>query len=299
MLNDIQPLIRTHGERKLKLQNTRDKLLDVGLRKVMQTGWAATGIEVVLKECAVPKGSFYHYFSSKDAFGEALIQAYQAAFMQRLEACFAQQSQLGLASVQAGLDRWLADAVASLEGNGYQSTCLVAAMGQELAGQHEAFRAQLAACVAQWESALAQALWGSAQAYYNQNLKPHKNLKTTGLKNMAHEERVKAACLRFAQTFWVQWQGALLLCLLRREPSALRTAVQNLMGQWTHWLTDPDAASSSVKTVLKKSRGAQAVDVQASVVASMDAVMAKAAPSPVAKPKKLLKIKQVQTGLDF
>jgi TetR/AcrR family transcriptional regulator, transcriptional repressor for nem operon len=299
MLNDIQPLIRSHGERKLKQQNTRDKLLDVGLRKVMQAGWAATGIEVVLKECAVPKGSFYHYFSSKEAFGEALIQTYQAAFMQRLQGCFAQQSQQGLASVQAGLDRWLTDAVASLGANGYQSTCLVAAMGQELAGQHEAFRAQLAACVAQWESTLAQALWGSAQAYYNQNLKPHKNFKATGLKNMAHEERLMAACLRFAQTFWVQWQGALLLCLLRREPSALHAAVQNLMGQWTHWLTDSDAGSSGLKTALKKSTGGLATDVQASAVASAGAATAKVAAPSVTKLKKPLKIKDLQAGLDF
>ncbi len=299
MLNDIQPLIRSHGERKLKLHHTRDKLLEVGLRKVMQAGWAATGIDVVLKECAVPKGSFYHYFSSKEAFGDALIEAYQAAFMQRLQGCFAQQSRLGLASVQAGLDRWLADAVAHLEASGYQSTCLVAAMGQELAGHHEGFRTKLAACVLQWESMLAETLWDGAQAYYSQNLRSHKNSKTIGLKNTANAERLKAACFKFAQTFWVQWQGALLLCLLRREPSALGIAVQNLMAQWTHWLTDSDAASSSPRLALKRSASLPAEGLRAAVALPAEDLAAKAAASRVVKLKKLTKSKNVQAGLDF
>jgi TetR/AcrR family transcriptional repressor of nem operon len=30
----------------------------------------------VLSEAGVPKGSFYHFFNSKDSFGEAMMKAY-------------------------------------------------------------------------------------------------------------------------------------------------------------------------------------------------------------------------------
>jgi len=38
-------------------------------------GFSVVGLNEVLKSAGVPKGSFYHYFSSKDAFGEALLAA--------------------------------------------------------------------------------------------------------------------------------------------------------------------------------------------------------------------------------
>src|SRR5690606_25283697 len=51
-----------------KAQATRQHILDTGYRLVLQKGFAALGLQEILKACAVPKGSFYHYFSSKEAF---------------------------------------------------------------------------------------------------------------------------------------------------------------------------------------------------------------------------------------
>ena len=43
-----------------------------------------TGIEQVLKRVSVPKGSFYHYFDSKDAFGREVLAEYGKLFERRL-----------------------------------------------------------------------------------------------------------------------------------------------------------------------------------------------------------------------
>ena len=45
-----------------------------------EKGYSATGIEEVLRSVDVPKGSFYHYFPSKEAFGAALIDSYATYF---------------------------------------------------------------------------------------------------------------------------------------------------------------------------------------------------------------------------
>ena len=50
----------------MKNTATRDKLIDSGAELIAQQGYNATGINAVLKTCGVPKGSFYHYFSSKE-----------------------------------------------------------------------------------------------------------------------------------------------------------------------------------------------------------------------------------------
>jgi TetR/AcrR family transcriptional regulator, transcriptional repressor for nem operon len=56
--------------------DTRRAILDAAQRIMAHKGYAAVGINEVLAEAGVPKGSFYHYFSSKDAFGEAMMKSY-------------------------------------------------------------------------------------------------------------------------------------------------------------------------------------------------------------------------------
>ena len=46
--------------------DTREALLRCGMEVLTEQGFAATGIDAVLKRVSVPKGSFYHYFDSKE-----------------------------------------------------------------------------------------------------------------------------------------------------------------------------------------------------------------------------------------
>jgi AcrR family transcriptional regulator len=56
--------------------DTRQNILETAQRIMAHKGFAAVGLNEILAEAGVPKGSFYHYFTSKDAFGEALLKAY-------------------------------------------------------------------------------------------------------------------------------------------------------------------------------------------------------------------------------
>ena len=47
------------------------------------------GLSELLKTAEVPKGSFYHYFRSKEAFGVAMLERHYACYHQRLAAHFA------------------------------------------------------------------------------------------------------------------------------------------------------------------------------------------------------------------
>jgi TetR/AcrR family transcriptional repressor of nem operon len=65
--------------------DTRQTILDAAERLMAQKGYSAVGLTEVLSTAGVPKGSFYHYFSSKDAFGEAMLQKYFADYLAHMD----------------------------------------------------------------------------------------------------------------------------------------------------------------------------------------------------------------------
>src|ERR1700722_12809226 len=58
--------------------STRDHLIDVGLELMRRHGYGATGLQEILAAAAVPKGSFYHHFGSKEEFAAAVLERYIA-----------------------------------------------------------------------------------------------------------------------------------------------------------------------------------------------------------------------------
>ncbi len=71
-----------------KLNDTKQHILDVGYELIASKGFTSVGLSELLKTAEVPKGSFYHYFKSKEQFGEALLQDYFNRYQQKLEALF-------------------------------------------------------------------------------------------------------------------------------------------------------------------------------------------------------------------
>ena len=224
-VDTIEAVAVPHATRRVKKQSTREKLISAGLQHVLLLGWAGTGIDAVLRSCKVPKGSFYHYFASKEAYGFALLDSYQAMFMHRLNRWMAGPRLSSFEDLCAALEGFLADTTAQLQTLHYQQGCLVGALGQEVAGLHEGFRLRLLQCVAQWEAALADALFACLQGY----------LPAGGASAPAGKKSLPSApnllrqdCQAWAVEFWTAWQGAMLRCLLVRDAHALQLVVQRL-----------------------------------------------------------------------
>ncbi|MEQ6885681.1 TetR family transcriptional regulator C-terminal domain-containing protein [Salicola sp. Rm-C-2C1-2] len=56
--------------------NLRQELLQAGVHLLSEQGYHGTGIKEILERVQVPKGSFYHYFSSKEGFTAEIIEDY-------------------------------------------------------------------------------------------------------------------------------------------------------------------------------------------------------------------------------
>jgi len=55
---------------------TKQKLIKMGAKAMLEKSYHAVGIQEILTEVGVPKGSFYYYFDSKEDFGVAIIEYY-------------------------------------------------------------------------------------------------------------------------------------------------------------------------------------------------------------------------------
>src|SRR5256886_16555586 len=111
---------------------TKAALVDAGLHIMLEKGYHHTGIQDVLQATGVPKGSFYYYFPSKEAFGQAVIAQFASAYLARLEQHLGDTT----ASPLTRLRRHHEDLRARFERRGRRGGCLIGNLSQELADQH-------------------------------------------------------------------------------------------------------------------------------------------------------------------
>ncbi|ELI0617053.1 helix-turn-helix transcriptional regulator [Escherichia coli] len=56
------------GKTESTYADTRNDLIRSGLELLTQNGFLATGVDAIVKNANVPKGSFYYYFKSKEDY---------------------------------------------------------------------------------------------------------------------------------------------------------------------------------------------------------------------------------------
>ena len=102
-------------------------------------GFSAVGLNEVLAVAGVPKGSFYHYFASKEAFGEALLESYFEDYLAEVDDTFRQP---GKTMADRLMDYWRAWQ-ANQSSFDCQGKCLAVKLGAEVADLSETMRATL------------------------------------------------------------------------------------------------------------------------------------------------------------
>jgi len=119
--------------------DTRKGVLDAAQRIIAHKGYAAVGLTEVLTEAAVPKGSFYYYFPSKDAFGEALMKSYFDDYLAVMDRILADSGRNGAERVMEYWQRFY-DLQSS---DDFQGKCLVVKLASEVSDLSESMRMQL------------------------------------------------------------------------------------------------------------------------------------------------------------
>lgn len=128
-------------ERSARYQDNREKILAVGESLILGRGFSALGLAELLGTAAVPKGSFYHYFQSKEGFGVALLERYFENYHARLRALFGDATMPARARLLAYFDGWRQMHAASR----CHDTCLAVKLAAEVSDLSEPMREALVA----------------------------------------------------------------------------------------------------------------------------------------------------------
>ncbi|MEU4690516.1 TetR/AcrR family transcriptional regulator [Actinoplanes sp. NPDC023714] len=139
-------------------RDTRTELLLAAERSFAHKGYAAVGINEVLSGIGVPKGSFYHYFSSKDAFGEAVIARYFEQYLAEMDEILDATGTDGASKIMAYFASWR-------ESQGFgdgEGRCLAVKLSAEVADLSEPMRLALKAGTTQIVDRLERAIIGAA-----------------------------------------------------------------------------------------------------------------------------------------
>ena len=135
-------------------KSTRQVILDTAQVIVGRKGFSAVGLNEILQAAEVPKGSFYHYFNSKDAFGVVLLDSYFDDYVNGMQQLFNQPGLSGFAKLMRYWHSWVDNQTSCTD----TGKCLAVKLGAEVSDLSEPMRLALQRGTARTIALLAEAL---------------------------------------------------------------------------------------------------------------------------------------------
>lgn len=134
------------GTKTATKQDTRTALLEVGTDLMFSKGYTNTGIQEILNALGVPKGSFYHYFDSKENFAVEIIRHFDAMYSAQLVSTLQNPNLTPLQRLRSHCEQ----GKIKLQAQDCRRGCLIGNLSQEMSDQSEVLRQELSKVVRKW-----------------------------------------------------------------------------------------------------------------------------------------------------
>ncbi|MEO6321713.1 MAG: TetR/AcrR family transcriptional regulator [Polaromonas sp.] len=185
--------------------DVKQHILDTGRTIILGKGFSAVGLNEILATARVPKGSFYHYFKSKESFGEALVNSYVKDYLTHVDKLLQPDGTPAAERLMRYWQSWASTGDDQIT----ECNCLVVKLSGEVSDMSEAMRVAL--------------LRGT-----NLIIERLGNCILEGLADGSLSSDFDAN--QTALTLYELWLGAALLTKVRRERSAMDAAMTATRG---------------------------------------------------------------------
>ncbi|HEY5579917.1 MAG TPA: TetR/AcrR family transcriptional regulator [Rhodoferax sp.] len=185
-------------------------ILDCGERLIASKGFVGVGLAEILSVAGVPKGSFYHYFGSKERFGEELLVRHLDQYLSHLDTLLKADGTPARARLMRYWSYWnVTQCGIALDGCSEPQAgakCLIVKLSAEVADISETMRLTLRDGTDRVVQRIAQCL---EEARFDGSVPPTLAADATAL------------------TLYELWLGASLLAKLRRDGSPFDHALRS------------------------------------------------------------------------
>ena len=123
---------------------TKASILTAGLKMFLRRGFAGAGLTEILRTAKIPRGSFYHYFRSKEDFAVAIVEHAASRHLAEIESFLADRDR----TPRERLAAYLEHLVAHHAEHGHCVDCIVPKLALEASQLSESIRAALAEAAA-------------------------------------------------------------------------------------------------------------------------------------------------------
>ena len=129
-------------------EQTREALIEAGIEQLSVHGYHGTGIKQILDEVGVPKGSFYNFFASKEAFVVEVIGHYNQDLLNQLSQFInGEGKNLNTVEQLRSIYRY---SLKQYESHHFKRSCLVGSIASEISAESEMCRIELERSMKQW-----------------------------------------------------------------------------------------------------------------------------------------------------
>jgi TetR/AcrR family transcriptional regulator, transcriptional repressor for nem operon len=134
--------------------HNKEDIIKIGLEIMVSKGFNATGVEAILKQAKIPKGSFYNFFSSKEAFCLEIIDVYLEGVSAVFQPIFTNNAIPPLMRIQKSFEA----RIALFKSYNCTKGCLLGNLGLEMSDDYESVRQRLMQGIFEWEKQIAALL---------------------------------------------------------------------------------------------------------------------------------------------
>lgn len=182
------------------VENVRNAIITSGIVAFTENNFHAAGLDGILRQAGVPKGSFYDYFESKDAFGLTVLDSYCQYFQHKLNKTLLNTSLSPLERINAFCE----NCCASMAKHQFNRGCIAGNMSLEVGMLPEVFRARLMQIFQDWQRIMYSCLEDACDLGEINNVD----------------------CKLWADQFWIGWEGAVMRAKLLKNETPLRNYVK-------------------------------------------------------------------------
>lgn len=193
----------------IEQNSAKHHILDCGESLIANKGFVGVGLSEILSTANIPKGSFYHYFASKERFGEELLSRYMDGYLARLDSLLSDDGTPARSRLMHYWSLWnIQQCGIAADGSAVDASpkCLIVKLSAEVADFSEAMRLTLRSGTDRVVQRIAQCL---DEARADGSVAP----------TLVADDA--------ALTLYALWLGASLLAKLRRDSSPFDHALRS------------------------------------------------------------------------